>query len=75
MVPATAERSFSALRRLKQCLYLGATTRQSRLHSFRPAFDFFCRKPGRVPVYINLDTQQVRWFVRVARARQMEWNV
>jgi len=31
---------------------------------FRPAFDFFCRKPDREP-------QQIRWFVRVLH----KWNV
>jgi len=31
---------------------------------FRPAFDFFCRKPGR-------ELQQVRWFVRVL----VKWTV
>jgi len=31
---------------------------------FRPAFDFFCRNPGREP-------QHVRWFVRVLD----KWNV
>jgi len=31
---------------------------------FRPAVDFFCRKPGREP-------QQVRWFVRMLD----KWNV
>jgi len=31
---------------------------------FGPAFDFYCRKPGREP-------QQVRWFVRVLD----KWNV
>jgi len=35
---------------------------------FRPAFDFFCRKPGREP-------HQVRWFVRVLDKWKVEKTV
>jgi len=35
--------------------------------SFRPAFDFLCRKPGREP-------EQVRWFVRLLYKWNLEKN-